>query len=106
MEIIDFRLRPRTEFFFKDLVPKVIPAYEAYVELFHMEPRLTLTSLAESVAEMTAASIAHGVIFSSRASGNQEVHDACCRFPDNYYGLAGIDITEGVTRGVEDLGRA
>jgi predicted TIM-barrel fold metal-dependent hydrolase len=106
MEIIDFRVRPRTEFFLKDVVPKVIPAYEKYVEVFHMEPRLTLTSLDESVAEMTAASITRGVIFSPNASGNQKVHEACSRFPDHYYGLAGIDITEGVTKGVADLERA
>ena len=106
MEIIDFRVRPRTEFFLKGIVPKVLPAYEKYVELFHMEPRIKITSLAESVVEMTAASITHGVIFSPNASGNHTVHEACSQFQDHYYGLAGIDITEGVTRGVEDLERA
>ena len=106
MEIIDFRVRPRTEFFMRDLVPTVIPAYEEYVKLFHMEPRLKLTSIDESVAEMTAASITCGVIFSPNASGNHMVHEICSRFPNHYYGLAGIDITEGVTRGVEDLERA
>ena len=106
MTIIDFRVRPRTAYFFKDLVPDVIPAYRAYVKMFHIEPRLRLVSMEESVAEMTSGEVTHGVIFSGSAEGNLKVRDACRKFPDQYIGLAGIDITRGVTRGMLDLEQA
>ena len=74
--------------------------------MFRIEPRLRLGTLQESVEEMTAGDVTHGVIFSGNAEGNLQVAEACRQFPDNYYGLAGIDITEGVTRGMLDLEKA
>ncbi|NOZ01643.1 MAG: amidohydrolase [Deltaproteobacteria bacterium] len=99
-------MRPRTAYFFKDLVPDVIPAYRTYVKMFHIEPRLRLVSMEESVAEMTSGEVTHGVIFSGSAEGNLKVRDACRQFPDQYIGMAGIDITRGVTRGMKDLEQA
>lgn len=106
MPVIDFRVRPHTAYFFKNLVPTVIPAYQAYVKMFHGEPRLRLKTLEESVVEMTSGEVTHGVIFSDSAEGNLEVRSACRQFPDRYYGLAGIDITKGVTKGMLDLDKA
>lgn len=106
MSVIDFRVRPRTAYFFKDLVPTVIPAYQAYVKIFHGESRLRLGTIEESVAEMTSGEITHGVIFSDSSEGNLEVFAACRQFPHRYYGLAGIDITKGVTKGMIDLEKA
>ena len=106
LPVIDFRVRPRTEYFYRNLVPDVIPAFRAYVKMFHIEPRLKVGPLEESVAEMTAGDVTHGVIFSGNAKGNLEVFEACRRFPDCYFGLAGIDITEGVTQGMLDLEKA
>ena len=106
MKIIDFRVRPRTAHFYRDLVPEVIAAFRMYVKMFHIEPRLQIGPLAESVEEMTAGGVTRGVIFGSNAADNLEVQAACRSFPDNYYGLAGIDVTDGVTRGMKDLDRA
>ena len=106
MAVIDFRVRPRTAYFFKDLVPNVIPAYKTYVEMFGIEPRLRLVTLEESVAEMTAGDVTHGVVFSGSAEGNREVREACQAFPSQFFGLAGIDIKAGVTQGVQDLEKA
>lgn len=106
MTVIDFRVRPRTAYFFKDMVPTVIPEYRAYLKMFHAGPRLRIGTLEESVVEMTSGEVTHGVIFSDSAEGNLEVCAACRQFPDRYYGLAGIDITKGVTKGVFDLDKA
>lgn len=106
MAVIDFRVRPRTAYFFKDLVPDVIPAYQTYVRMFNIEPRLTLVSLEDSVKEMVSGEVTHGVIFSGNAEGNREVYKACRQFPDQYFGMAGIDITQGVTKGMKDLEQA
>lgn len=106
VEIIDFRVRPSTAYFFRDLVPTVIPAFRKYEKLFHIGPRLVLTSLEDFVKHMASSSVGKGVLFSPDAAGNLEVHKACKQFPDHFYGLAGIDISAGSARGVEDLQHA
>lgn len=68
-----------------------------------MEDRLTLAPLEESVKEMTAQGITKGVIFPGSFAGSKEVLDVIKAYPETYIGLAEIDITEGVTEGVEDL---
>ena len=68
MRILDFRVRPRTKYFYRELVPEVIPAYRKYISVFHIEKRLSLTSFEESIQEMNEAGITEAVIFGGNVS--------------------------------------
>ena len=103
MEIIDFRTRPRTKYFFRDIVPEPIPAFKSYFALYSMSSRLKLAPMEESVAEMRENGISKGVIFPGDFNGFKEVYQACKDYPDAYIPLAEINIKEGVSKGVKDL---
>jgi len=103
MDILDFRTRPRISFFYRNILPEPIPAFKRYFSQYHMEDRLTLAPLEESVKEMNAQGITKGVIFPGSFAGSNEVLDVIKAYPENYIGMAEIDIAQGVSQGVEDL---
>ncbi len=105
MDIIDFRTRPRTAFFYRNILPEPIPAFKRYFSHYHIDTRLTLAPLSESVKEMQSAGVSRGVIFPGSYEGVGEVLDVINEFPDTYIGMAEIDISKGVTKGVRDLER-
>jgi uncharacterized protein len=106
MKILDFRTRPRTEYFFKDIAPKPIPAFEWYFSVYHMDDRLTMAPLEDTVEEMRAAGITQGVIFSGNFGGIEHVYEACRKYPDVFIGMTSIDVNEGVTKSMLDLEKA
>ncbi|MBZ0272359.1 amidohydrolase family protein [bacterium] len=106
MNILDFRVRPRVPYFYKDLVPVPNPAIARYISLYKGEPRLGISSFEESIAEMKENGITQAVIFSGDAAGNTEVYDAVRKFPENYIGLAGARPDHGVMQAYRDLERA
>lgn len=106
MEVIDFRTRPRTPYFYRDLVPRVKPHLKSYVKMYNIEPRLSLTSLSESIREMNSSGVTHGVIFAANAEGNREVYNACRQHPEFYTGLAGVDLSKGATESYMKLEQA
>ncbi|MCZ7585091.1 MAG: amidohydrolase family protein [Deltaproteobacteria bacterium] len=108
MDIIDFRVRPRTQWFLKDLVPKPIPAFELYLKLFGGTPdqkRLTPATVEESIEDMHEYGITKGVIFAGDAEGTANVVEVCEKFPDSYIGLAGVRPEHGVQKAYQDLKR-
>ena len=109
MEILDFRVRPQTDYFYRNIYPNTIPAYAPYIRLFDMseeDGRLIKKPIEQSIDEMARQGITKGVIFAGEAEGNKEVFKVCSQYPDTYIGLAGINITQGVSKGVEDLEQA
>ena len=111
MEILDFRLRPRVEFFYKGLVPKPAPEFEAYFRLYKADEllqqrRFRLLGFEDSIAEMKEFQVSKGVIFCGDAAGNQTVFETCSKYPDTYIGLAGARVDQGVTKAVKDLRKA
>ncbi len=106
MEIIDFRVRPQTEFFYRKIYPNPIPAFEPYIRLFKATPgddRLSFKPIEDSIEEMGAHGITRAVVFGGDEEGNKAVFEVCEKYPKTYIGLAGIDVTHGVSKGVEDL---
>ena len=104
MEIIDFRTRPRTPYFYRDIVPEPIPAFKQYFAMYHMDHRMQLAPLVESVQEMQEAGVTTGVIFGTGLEGCKEVKAACDAHPGAYVGLIDIDVrTQGATRAMEEL---
>lgn len=103
MDLLDFRTRPRTAYFYKDIIPEPIPAYKAYFSVYRMDDRMKLAPLEESVDEMRAAGITKGVIFPSDFDGCKEVYEVCKKYPDLFVGLAAVDIGKGVTKCKKDL---
>ncbi len=104
MEIIDFRVRPQTEYFYRNIYPKAIPAFQPYVMLFKPDDdRLRYKTIEDSIEQMKGEGINRAVIFGGDAEGNKEVYEVCKKYPDTYIGLAGIDISQGITKGVKDL---
>jgi predicted TIM-barrel fold metal-dependent hydrolase len=109
MEIIDFRVRPQTPYFYRNIWPDTIPAFQPYVKLFKATPgddRLSHKPVEQSIEQMAGHGISRAVIFAGDADGNLEVSKICKQHPDTYVGLAGVDIRQGTSKGVEDLERA
>ncbi len=103
MQIIDFRARPRTRYFLKDLIPEPIEAFRPYFSIYHMESRLNPESLESTVTEMGAAGVKQSVILADGLDGCRHVADACNQFPGTFFGLVSIDIRKGISRSVDDL---
>ena len=109
MEIIDFRIRPRTAFFLQGISPDPIPEFQRYIQRYKAtvgEGRLAITTLEESTRDMLSQGVTRAVITGSDARSNEEVYKAIQAFPHVYIGLAGIDIHQGHSKGVEDLEKA
>jgi uncharacterized protein len=103
MDIIDFRTRPRTQYYYRHIVPKPIKAYEQYFSMYHMDERLKLGPLEDSVEEMTGSGVARGVIFAGDFEGCKQVYEDTKLFPDVFIPLASVDIRQGITKGMTDL---
>lgn len=103
MEIIDFRTRPRTAYYYRQIHPKPIPEVELYFKVYHMEGQMGLTSLEESVAEMQAAGISKGVVFSGDFEHCKQVYEDCKKFPDTLIPMTEIDISQGVLKSKREL---
>jgi uncharacterized protein len=105
MEILDFRVRPRTEWFYRNLVPKPIPEFERYCTLYHGHPRFGIASFEQSILDMAEFGITKGLIFADDAPGNQIVAETCEKH-EAYVGLAAARPDHGITQAVRDLRHA
>ncbi len=106
MEILDFRVRPRTEWYYRNLVPKPIPEFERYCSLYHGHPRFGIASFEQSIEDMAEFGITKGLIFSDDAPGNEIVAETCKKY-SNYVGLAAVRPDhDGVTESVKNLRHA
>ena len=106
MEIIDFRVRPQTEFFYRKIYPDPIPAFEPYFRLFKVaqgDPRVSLKPVEKCIEEMASFDISRAVIFGGDTPGNRKVFDLCQQYPDTYVGLAGVSIDDGISPSLEAL---
>ena len=110
MEIVDFRVRPRTTNFYRSIYPTLIPELKNYERIFDYDGRARKrripSTFEESIEEMRQGGVSKGVIFAGNGANNQEVFETCARFPDVYYGLADADPREGVGKTFADLERA
>lgn len=95
--IIDFRMRLRTEEGLKAWRPP-IPEFEPYINLYKMEDRLSVQSVAETKREMLMAGIDRGVLV---AGGSEEDNNYVIRQADDFFPLLTLDFSEGVERAIK-----
>ena len=105
-EIIDFRVRPRFPETLKAWAPKPIPAYEPYVELYKMEPRLTFLSLEQQLDEMDRHGIAAAVLSGGDRDDNRFIAELCAKHPDRFIGIGGVRSQDGATQAYKDAREA
>ena len=106
MDIIDFRMRPKTPYFMQGITPNPTVEFQRYIKLYKAtvgKGRLEITNLQSSTEEMHSKGVTKGVIVGGDIEGNKIVYETIQEFPDDYIGLAGVDITQGVTKGLEEL---
>jgi len=106
VEITDFRIRLRTQEALKAWVPKPIPQFKRYIELYKMKPRLTYQTPEETIEEMEKAGIKKAVLCSGSAEGNKFVLKMCKEYEDVFFGIAGAKLDEGVMNAYKELNKA
>lgn len=110
MDVIDFRVRPRTAWYYKDLYPTPAPFFAPYFKLYGVDQtfrRMVPTDNPdEPVEDLKNAGISKGVIFAGDAAGNDIVYETCKKYPDAYIGLAGVRPEFGVQEAYQDLKKA
>lgn len=107
MRIIDFRLRPRLENFYKNIYPELSPELKAYERVFDSDGRAKErrypTSLDESIEEMKAGGVSQAVVFAGNGASNEDVFEVCQKYPNEYFGLAAADPRDGITKAYDSL---
>lgn len=108
MNIIDFRLRLRTEHMLGPWNPDdPAPHFSQYIDLYKMRPRLTQLSMDDYIAEMNAGGVTGGVLCGGSVEDNDhlmDVHESLGA-DDPFYYVAGVNPKYGVRRNLEELER-
>jgi uncharacterized protein len=107
MSIFDFNTRLRTAEFMRDLIPKVSPGFERYVDLYSVQAKLTTQPIDETIAEMSQSGVTRGAIRATNAEELELVYKTCRKYPGIFYGFAGIHAhVTGAGPAVKDLEKA
>ena len=108
MDVVDFRVRLRTEHMLGPWDPDdPAPHFSQYIDLYKMRPRLTPLSMADYIAEMKAGGVTRGVVCGGSVEDNDHlmaVHDALGA-GDPFYYVAGVHPKYGVRRNLEEVER-
>ncbi|MCB1154701.1 MAG: amidohydrolase [Deltaproteobacteria bacterium] len=106
MKVLDFRVRPRVPFYYQGLVPTPSKEIGRYIKVYHAEPRMSFTSMEESITEMREKGVEKGVIFCGRPVDNEIVATTVRNYPDAYVGLAAARPDMGIRKAIDDLKKA
>jgi predicted TIM-barrel fold metal-dependent hydrolase len=101
--VIDFRVRLTTPEALKAWVPKPIPQFEKYIDLYKMKPRLIYQTPEETIKEMRKAGISKAVLCSGSAQGNKLIADICTEFSDVFIGVAGAKLEDGTMNAYKEI---
>jgi predicted TIM-barrel fold metal-dependent hydrolase len=107
MNVIDFRVRLRTEQMLKPWRPdNPAPHFEQYIDLYKMRPRLTELGVEELIREMRAEGVSQGVV----CGGSREDNDHLMEIKaspagERFHFIAGIDPGYGIRRNLEEVER-
>jgi len=108
MDVVDFRVRLRTEHMLKPWDPDdPAPHFSQYIDLYKMRPRLTPMTVPDYVENMHRGGVAHGVVCGGSIEDNDhllEVRDSLGD-ADPFYYIAGVHPKYGVRRNLEELER-
>jgi uncharacterized protein len=107
MDVVDFRVRLRTEHMLGPWDPDdPAPHFSQYITLYKMRPRLTPLPMSEYIATMNAGGVARGVVCGGSIEDNDhlmEVRESLDADP--FYYIAGVHPKYGVRRNLEELER-
>jgi predicted TIM-barrel fold metal-dependent hydrolase len=102
-EAIDFRIRLRTPEALRAWVPRPIPQFERYINLYKMKPRLTFQTPEETIEEMLQAGISKAVLCSGSSEGNKFVSKMCREYGDYFFGIAGARLERGTLNAFREV---
>jgi hypothetical protein len=95
LEIIDFRVRLRTKEALKAWVPKPIPQFKSYIELYKMKERLKFQMIETTISEMKKAGIRKAVLCAGSAESTDYISKVCEQFKEFFIPVAGIKFDRG-----------
>jgi len=107
MDIVDFRVRLRTEHMLGPWDPDhPAPWFSQYIELYKMRPRLTPMGVPEFVAMMKSAGVTRAVVCGGSIEDNDHLMEVHRSLDDDpFYYIAGVHPKYGVRRNLEELER-
>jgi predicted TIM-barrel fold metal-dependent hydrolase len=108
MDVVDFRVRLRTEHMLGPWDPDdPAPHFSQYIDLYKMRPRLTPLSMPDYVAEMNAGGVARGVVCGGSVEDNDHLMDVHRELGagDPFHYVAGVHPKYGVRRNLEEVKR-
>jgi uncharacterized protein len=107
MEVIDFRVRFRTEHMLRPWDPRdPAPQFGQYIDFYKMEDRLSPLSMPDYVALMTGDGVERGVVCGGSIEDNDHLIEVM-HSPegDRFYYVAGINPAYGIRRNLEEIDR-
>ena len=107
MDVVDFRVRLRTEHMLGPWDPDdPAPHFSQYITLYKMRPRLTPLAMPEYIATMNAGGVARGVVCGGSIEDNDHLMQVRSSLDeDPFYYIAGVHPKYGVRRNLEELER-
>ena len=107
MQVIDFRVRLRTEQMLIPWNPKnPAPHFEQYINLYKMEPRLSELTMYDFVTNMHEKGVSKGVVCGGSIADNDHLMNIKdSEFGKDFYFIAGIHPEYGIKRNMEELER-
>jgi predicted TIM-barrel fold metal-dependent hydrolase len=107
MDVVDFRLRLRTEHMLKPWNPDdPAPHFAQYIELYKMRPRLTRMDVPEYIDHMKAGGVTGGVVCGGSVEDNDHLMEVHAGLDDDpFFYIAGVHPKYGVRRNLEELER-
>jgi uncharacterized protein len=107
MDVVDFRIRFRTEHMLGPWNPDdPAPHFSQYIELYKMRPRLTQMDMPEYAAMMKRGGVSRGVVCGGSIEDNDHLMEVRESLVDDpFYYIAGVHPKYGVHRNLEELER-
>lgn len=108
MDVVDFRVRLRTEHMLGPWDPDhPAPHFAQYIDLYKMRPRLTPMSMPDYIENMNGGGVARGVVCGGSIEDNDHLMEVreSLGDADPFYYIAGVHPRYGVRRNLEELER-
>jgi len=108
MDVVDFRVRLRTEHMLGPWDPDdPAPHFAQYIDLYKMRPRLTPLSMPDYIENMNGGGVARGVVCGGSIEDNDHLMEVreSLGDADPFYYIAGVHPKYGVRRNLEELER-
>ena len=107
MNIIDFRVRLRTEQMLRPWdLENPAPHFEQYIKLYKMKPRLSIMGVSDFVDNMLSQGISKGVVCGGCIEDNDHLMEVKkSEHGKTFYFVAGIHPAYGIKRNLEELER-